>query len=296
MRHLIINADGYGFTAGITRAIEECIAFGTVRSISVNVNFVHADRLAKLVRTYPEISVGCHINPVVGLPVLPPDKIPTLISETGELLYREFVRRFMTGQIRIAELKSEMIAQVEKTYELAGSAFSHIDFHMGLHKLPRLYGAFLDVVQKSKIGRIRTYRYRVGMESQLPALRHFVYLLGGASRIPKYLWNQWQRRKAVRRQLATPDHWVVITNLGARPDTIALGNYLRMLRNLPEGFNEFVAHPGYVDDDLKRWSSYVEQRPLEMSVLLNTHFREALNGSDVHLAGYRDIPLRRRVY
>ena len=36
MRCLIINADGYGFTPGTTRAIEECIAFGTVRSLSVN--------------------------------------------------------------------------------------------------------------------------------------------------------------------------------------------------------------------------------------------------------------------
>jgi chitin disaccharide deacetylase len=292
MRHLIINADGYGFTAGITRAIEECIVFGTVRSISVNINFKHADRLAKLVRANPDISVGCHINPVVGSPVLAPEKIPTLVNETGEFFYREFARRFVKGQIRIPELQNEMIAQVERTYELAGSAFSHIDFHMGLHKLPRLYGAFLEVVQRSKVGRIRSYRYRVGMESRLPTLRHFVYMLGGASRIPKYVWNQWQRRKALRRQLATPDHWVVITNLGFRTNTIALPNYLRMLRNLPEGFNEFVVHPGYVDEELKRWSSYIEQRPLEMKVLLDTHFREALNLSDVHLAGYRDIPLR----
>ena len=90
MSHLIINADGYGFTAGITRAIEECIAFGTVRSLSANVNFKHADGLMPLVRNYPELSVGCHINPIVGNPVLPPTEVPTLIDEKGEFFLQDF--------------------------------------------------------------------------------------------------------------------------------------------------------------------------------------------------------------
>jgi len=61
---------------------------------------------------------------------------------------------------------------------------------------------------------------------------------------------------------------------------------------LPDGFNEFVAHPGYVDDDLTRWATYLDQRILERSVLLNPEFREAVVSSDIRLAGYRDIPLR----
>lgn len=293
MRYLIINADGYGFTAGTTRAIEECVAFGNVRSISVNVNFKHAERLSVLVRNHPEISVGCHINPIVGGPVMAPEKVPTLVDENGEFFYQTFSRRFFAGKISLAELRAEMTAQVTKTRELAGEAFSHIDFHMGFHKFPGIYGAFLDVAEKSGVGRIRGYRYLAGMESRFPRLRHLIYLSQSATRIPKYLWNQWQRRKAFRRRLVTPDHWVGITYLGSRPNTITLGNYLMMLKNIPRGFNEFVAHPGYVDDDLKRWSTYLDQRILELQVLLNPKFRDALLSSDIRLAGYRDIPLRR---
>ena len=50
MRGLIINADGFGFTDGITRAIEECVRFGTVKSLSANVNFPHAGRLTQLLQ------------------------------------------------------------------------------------------------------------------------------------------------------------------------------------------------------------------------------------------------------
>ena len=48
----------------------------------------------------------------------------------------------------------------------SGPAFSHVDFHMGLHRLPRLYDLFLDVAQATGVRRIRTHRYLVGMESR----------------------------------------------------------------------------------------------------------------------------------
>lgn len=293
MRYLIINADGYGFTAGITRAIEECVEFGTVKSLSANVNFKHAENLTQLVRKYPDISVGCHLNPVVGKPILPPEKVPTLVDEYGEFFYTRFRRRFLSGQIRMAELRAELTAQMEKTRDLAGKAFSHLDFHMGLHKLPVLYGLFLEIAKKSGVGRIRGYRYLVGMEHRFPRLRHFVFLSERPIRIPRYFIQLWQWRKALRHRLATTDHWVGITYLGERPNTITIENYVKMLENLPEGFNEFVAHPGYVDEELKRWASYQDQRILEREILLSHRFRDILRASKIPLVGYRDIPMRR---
>jgi len=292
VRHLIINADGYGFTAGTTRAIEECIEFGTVRSLSANVNFPHADRLVELVQRHPEISVGCHINPIVGRPVLSPKDVPSLVNRDGEFFYQRFMARFLSGQMKAGELYSEMLAQVNKTRDMAGKAFSHVDFHMGLHRLPVLYKIFLDVVEKSGVGRIRTHRYLVGMENGSPRFRHFLFMFQSVTRIPKFLWNLWLRRIALRRGLGMPDRWVNITNMGAQPSSITVKNCLKMLRNLPNGFNEFVAHPGYVDDELRRWSTYLEPRVLERQVLLSAEFRAVLRSSEIRLAGYRDIPLR----
>jgi predicted glycoside hydrolase/deacetylase ChbG (UPF0249 family) len=65
-----------------------------------------------------------------------------------------------------------------------------------------------------------------------------------------------------------------------------------MLKNLPQGFSEFVVHPGYVDDGLRHWSTYLHQRVQELKVLLSTEFKAAICESNIHLAGYRDIPLR----
>ena len=289
MRCLIINADGYGFTAGITRAIEECIEFGTVRSLSANVNFQHADKLAELVKKHPELSVGCHINPVVGKPVLPAHKVATLLNDSGEFLYEDFIRQFMAKRIRLDELGAEMTAQVEKARDLAGPTFSHVDFHMGYHRLPRLYGLFLQIAEKLGAGRIRTHVYEVGMESRIPRFRHLMHLIGKPSRLPKFAWNYLLRAKALHRRLSMPDRRVEITHMTSRPDRISVENYLAMLKHLPRGINEFVAHPGYIDGDLKRWSSYIEPRTRELQVLLDPRFRQGLASGDVKLMGYRDI-------
>jgi predicted glycoside hydrolase/deacetylase ChbG (UPF0249 family) len=189
------------------------------------------------------------------------------------------------------ELRAELSAQIARTRELAGGAFSHVDFHMGLHRFPRLYSVFLDVAAESGTGRIRTHRYLAGMETRWPRLRHSLHLLGAVDRIPKYLWNLILRARARRRGLAMPDRWVVITQMGRRSGTISVESYLQMLANVPEGFSEFVVHPGYVDDSLRRWSTYLAAREEERETLLKPEFRDALRDSGVTLAGYRDIPL-----
>jgi len=291
MRYLIINADGYGFTEGISRAIEECIEFGTVLSLSANVNFKHADGLARLVRKHPEISVGCHINPVVGCPVLPANKVLTLLDDNGEFFYQTFSKRLLTGHIRLSELRAEMIAQVEKARDMAARAFSHIDFHMGLHRFPAIYSLFLDVAEKCDVRRMRTHRYLVGMESRSPYITHYLHLVKSPARSLKFVWNLWLRKKALDRHFVMPDRRAEFTRMGTRPDILTVKHYLMLLRNIPQGFNEFVVHPGYVDDDLRRWSTYLDERVLEREVLLSSQFREALYYSDICLAGYRDIPL-----
>ncbi len=290
MRRLIINADGYGFTDGITRAIEECIDFGTVRSISANVNFPGADRLRSLVRRYPFLSVGCHLNPIVGRPVLPPREVRSLVDGDGNFLYKSFARKFQRVEIDRDELRAELLAQIERARELAGEAFSHVDFHMGLHRLPRLYPMFLEVAAASGTGRIRTHRYLAGMESRHPRLRHAAHMVEGLDRLPKYLWNLFLRRWARLRGFAMPEYWLLITHMGRSAGAISVENYLNMVKNVPKGYCEFVAHPAYVDAELKRWSTYIDGRVEERRVLLHPRFREALRRGPTELAGYRDIP------
>ena len=68
------------------------------------------------------------------------------------------------------------------------------------------------------------------------------------------------------------------------------GRNPRGLRGLPEGVSEFVVHPGFVDDDLRRWSSYLESREEERKMLLDPAFKRALLEGGIGLIGYGDLP------
>ena len=162
---------------------------------------------------------------------------------------------------------------------------------MGLHRLPRLYPLFLEVAGASGTGRIRTHRYLAGMESRYPRLRHALYMFERPDRIPKYAWNLSLRRRAARRGFVMPDYWLSISNMG-RPGTITLPNYIRLVRNLPRGVSEFVAHPAYADEELRRWSTYIEPREDERRILTSEAFRRALESSEARLIGYKDLPVQ----
>ncbi len=287
---LIINADGYGLTAGTNRAIEECIRFGTVRSVSVNVNFPEAEETSPLIRRYPWLSVGCHLNPVVGRPVLPEDRVRSLLGPDGEFWYRQFDRKFILGHIDLGELRAELFAQVERCRELSGENFTHVDCHMAKHRLPRFYPLFLDASRFSRVHRVRTHKYLVvsGERGRLgSAVR---YYLRHPYRLGVQAWNMWLREKARHAGLSMPDRRVAVAPSRGCV-SISLAAWTNLLRRLPSGLSEFVVHPGYGDAHLRRVSGYVGERDSEREILLSVAFKNILD-STVRLSSYHDIPLK----
>lgn len=288
-KHLIINADGYGLTAGINRAVEECIQLGTVSSISANVNGRYAEDLSPLAAKYPRLSVGCHLNPVVGRPVLSPDMVKSLVDKEGCFWGKKFDVKLLTGHIRLPELKQELLAQVNLCRDLAGS-LTHLDAHMAKHRLPRYYPVFLDIAKAHGIGRIRTHRYKTVCfdgRTRISPLRFFFRKPVG---LIKGLWNSWLRLRAKRSGLAMPDRGLFpVDSTGSVSRSIDA--WLSLLTHVPNGFNEFWVHPAYVDKDLPAISGYVKGREEERQILTDERFRNNLYRSEVILASYHDIPM-----
>ena len=63
-------------------------------------------------------------------------------------------------------------------------------------------------------------------------------------------------------------------------------NLLRVLRNLPYQVNELVTHPGYVCDDLRKRSSLVRQRYLELKLLCSKAVYQVIKEKDIQLINY----------
>ena len=287
MKRIVINADGYGLTDGTSRAIEECVEFGTVTSISVNVNFPRAAGLPRFLLRHPRLSVACHLNPVVGRSILPAQEIPTLVGSDGQFLRHDFRRRLRSGIIRRSELHRELRAQIDRTRQLAGDQLDHLDFHMGLENQPAIYPLFLRLAEETGIGRIRTHKYHFGLHHRHPRLAQLAHLISRPSHLPKYLYNLGLRRLAKNRRLGMPDLTFSASYLAERE--ITPKTYAAVLRHAPPGCLEFIAHPAYADDELRMWARYVTPRERERAALCSEEFRDAIASTGVRLVSYQDV-------
>ncbi len=68
MRRLIVNADDFGFTSGVNRAIVEANEHGIVTSSTLMANGPAFEEAVKLAKTVPNLSVGCHVVLIDGQP------------------------------------------------------------------------------------------------------------------------------------------------------------------------------------------------------------------------------------
>ncbi|MBK5189205.1 MAG: ChbG/HpnK family deacetylase, partial [Gemmatimonadaceae bacterium] len=81
-RRLIVNADDFGFSSGVTRGIVEAHAAGSVTSTSMMANGIDWESAVRLARATRSLGVGVHLNLVQGRPLL---RVPSLTdARTGE--------------------------------------------------------------------------------------------------------------------------------------------------------------------------------------------------------------------
>src|SRR6202142_1037144 len=77
---LILNADDFGLTRGINRAIAELHEAAALTSATLMANGPAFDAAVTIAHAHPNLGVGCHIVLTDGVPLSPPHTIPTLLG------------------------------------------------------------------------------------------------------------------------------------------------------------------------------------------------------------------------
>jgi hypothetical protein len=282
---LIINADGFGFTRGINRGIEEAVQRGVVTSISANANFDAIEELPHFAKQFPQISVGVHLNPVAGRPLASPRDIPSLVTREGEFHYRDFADRLMRKQINLDELSYELSLQIQRVREM-GIKISHLDSHQNRHLYPPFFRVFLQLLKTQNIARMRTHRHFILVETPNPRWRALGYYATHPSRIVTHGVARYEMWVARRQGVRMADRLLSTTTTG---DKAVLPLWLQLLRNVPEGWNEVFCHPAYPDDELRRWATYVDQRRTEIDVLTSKETKAEIQRCGIVLKSFHDL-------
>src|SRR5579872_4901191 len=97
MRRLIVNADDFGMTSGVNRAIAEAPRAGVVTSATVMANEPAVDEAIAIAAQYPSLETGCHVVLVDGAPLSTDAGVSSLIgSRNGKGV------RFRSGIAQLA--------------------------------------------------------------------------------------------------------------------------------------------------------------------------------------------------
>jgi predicted glycoside hydrolase/deacetylase ChbG (UPF0249 family) len=281
-KRLIINADGYGFTPGVTRGIEEAVEGGVVTSISVNSNFEAVWPLKEFIERNPRVSVGVHLNPVAGRPIADPKDVPTLVDENGEF-------HFQSCNDNLDELALELGLQIERVQQLVPTV-THIDSHQNRHLWPKFFKVFIAVGKKYGIRRMRTHAHRVCMEYVNRRMMTVAFYVTHPKRVATHGFARYLMWKARREGMRMCDRMLSVGVWGQKGRKAMLDVWLQVARGCAAGTNEIYCHPGYVDDELRRWArGIIEQREEELKVMTDPRLREEFERNGVERISFHDI-------
>jgi chitin disaccharide deacetylase len=244
---LIVTADDFNLSAGVSRGILEAHQHGIVTETSVMVNLGDLRQAAVLLATAPGLGIGLHLNITRGRPLASPGAVAEILGVDGQFLGSP---QALPAPLRKATVQVEFQAQFDTFVHTFGRLPQHLDTHHHVHQHPVVLDALLD--------------------------------LAVALRLPVRSLDTQMRATMTARGLGTPVHF-----LGEADNEPywTVTRLLASLRALQPGVTELMCHPGYFDDAIG-YSRYGRQRDVERQALCAPEVAATLQGKGIQLATY----------
>lgn len=157
---LIVNADDYGLTEGVARAVLDAHHHGVVTSTSVLALTPAFSTTAAWLADAPELGCGAHLAAVgEDPPLLSAAEVPTLVDRRGRMWssWRVFLPLAAAGRIDPADLRREFDAQFDAIVG-SGIVVDHLDTHQNLHLWPLVADVVLALGEARGVKVVRVTR------------------------------------------------------------------------------------------------------------------------------------------
>jgi len=253
-RQLIVNADDFGFTRDVNAGIVYCHTNGILSATTLMANGDAFEDAVRLARETPTLDVGCHLVLIQGSSLVTGSALPENWSA--------LLRALAAGKL---DVEAELRAQIQRIIA-AGIRPTHLDTHKHSHVLPAVFRAVL----------------RLAGEFRVP----FVRLPFDTGWLPVRPLNVLYRRKLRQSGLRATDHFTgfLLT------DTLTSETLSEALGRLPSGSVEFMCHPGYLGEELRRAPSRLkEARVRQLEALTSPAIRTLLADLRIKLTNYREL-------
>ena len=272
-RILIVNADDFGLTDGVCRAIVRAHREGIVTSTSALAVAPSFARCAPMLDDVPALGVGVHLAAVgEDPPLLSAREIPTLVDRRGRLpmSWKQFLPRLALHRIDLDDIEREFTAQGEAVRATVGAArITHLDTHQHLHLWPRVAALVCRLAERWSVPGVRVTR-SVGR--------------GAKGRLVNQLGGRLDRR-ARSAGLLVPDVFAGFDEAGA-VTAPQLVDVIAQLAATGATTAELGVHPGeHGDADLVRYE-WGYRWGDELDALVSPESRGAVDRAGFTLASY----------
>lgn len=279
MKRIIVNADDFGRHELINRAVERAFNSGCLKSATLMAGGVAFDDAVKLAKKISGLGVGIHFTLANGNPILPPNEIPSLVTEEGifHADYVKFIKRYLSGKISLAEVRSELAAQLEKISR-AGLTPTHVDSHQHLHHVPGIVEIVLDLAAASGIKAMRVANTKI-FDGELDSVGKFVGRLGLGS-LAKFAAHA-----AHKKNFATPEHFAGIV----AGESVSENFMLKLIENLRVGTTEVMLHPGIDNKILQDFCEWDHDFEEELAAVTSPRVLNLLAEKNISAINFADL-------
>ncbi len=278
---VIINADDFGLTEGINRAIVEAHQNGVLTSATLMSGMEAAQKAVEIAHETPSLGVGVHLNLREGRCVSTGDEVKCVLCPNGEFnlsVPKIFALSMLKPAVRKA-IEVEFAAQIQWMID-RGLKPTHIDSHKHIHCFPPIYKIVVKLAECFGIDAIR-WPCEPGYVCSYPWPKAFK---GGRRRARILSTIALVNRRQNAKFIKTDSFLGLAHTLKADNDF-----WQTAAKNMPCGTVEIMVHPAYPEGLDPARARFIEQRKVELDALCSEETKKMMADAGVKLVHYGQL-------
>ncbi len=280
-KRIIVNADDFGYSDGVNKAVAQAHTKGVLTSATVMANMPAARQAVEIAKKLPGLGVGVHLNLFEGLPISKETCVECLLGADGQFACSPLKLSVLSiGRHKVrSAIRAELAAQLQWVID-NGLRPTHMDSHKHIHSFPAIYPIVCELANRFGIGAIR-----------------FTFEPKKVSAMPWPLPSEGGRKRAsgVRimatiNRMQNPHFLKTGVLLGiAHTGKIDVNFFRAVSLYSPAAIAEVMTHPGLPEGlDVSR-TRLVHQRKVELEALCSERTKKYFKDAGIKLVHYGQL-------